>query len=46
MAPDTIAIRTDVEPAMIIVITPIITRGKPAPSAGPADQGEAFSGKV
>ena len=31
---------------MIIVITPVIARGEPAPSAGPADQGEAFSGRA
>ena len=33
------------EPAMKTVITPTITSGKPAPSAGPAAHGELFSGK-
>jgi hypothetical protein len=44
MAPETITSSADV-PAMIMVRTPIITSGKPAPRAGPAAHGELFSGK-
>jgi hypothetical protein len=33
------------DPATNRVRTPIMTSGKPAPSAGPAAHGELFSGK-